>query len=186
MAGPTCAACLTKGARRSHEGALQITDRKAGCALFEFHDPGRLVDGDLELVLVERHPEDPLQGWVPSYRFYMVHPGGGAPLGRIDLRVGDTPQVVLYAGNIGYEVAPQHRGHRYAARACGLLLSLARSHGLDDVWITCNPDNWPSRRTCELAGAKFVEIVDLPPDNEMYRRGERKKCRYRIDLRPAQ
>jgi hypothetical protein len=25
-------------------------------AAFEFHDPGKLVDGDLELVLVEKYP----------------------------------------------------------------------------------------------------------------------------------
>ena len=36
-----------------------------------------------------------------------------------------------------------------------LLLPLARRHGLQTVWITCNPDNWASRRTCELAGAEL-------------------------------
>jgi tagatose 1,6-diphosphate aldolase len=62
-----------------------------------------------------------------------------------------------------------------------LLLPLARSHGLMTIWITCNPDNFASRRTCELAGATLVEIVDLPEDNDMYQRGERQKCRYRLD-----
>jgi tagatose 1,6-diphosphate aldolase len=63
-----------------------------------------------------------------------------------------------------------------------LLLPLARRHGLKDLWITCNPDNLASRRTCELAGAEFVEIVDLPANSGMYRRGDRQKCRYRLDL----
>jgi predicted acetyltransferase len=52
---------------------------------------------------------------------------------------------------------------------------------LQTVWITCNPDNWASRRTCELAGAELVEIVDLPEDNDMYRKGKRRKCRYRLE-----
>ena len=77
---------------------------------------------------------------------------------------------------------PPHRGHRYAARSVRLLLPLARAHGFTTLWITCNPDNWPSRRTCELAGGTLVEIVDLPPDNDMYLEGERQKCRYRFDL----
>lgn len=150
--------------------------------MFEFHNPGRLADGELELVLAAKSPADPMRGWVPAYRFRMVLAGQGQEVGRIDLRVGDTPHIHMYAGHIGYEVLPEHRGHRYAARACRLLLELARSHGLETLWITCNPDNWASRRTCELAGARFVEIVDLPEDTDMYRQGERQKCRYRIDL----
>jgi tagatose 1,6-diphosphate aldolase len=40
---------------------------------------------------------------------------------------------------------------------------LAVRHGLSELWITCNPDNIASRRTCEAAGAELVEVVDLPP-----------------------
>jgi len=47
-------------------------------------------------------------------------------------------------------------------------LALARSHDLNPLWITCNPDNIASRRTCELAGATLVEIVDLPENTDMY------------------
>jgi tagatose 1,6-diphosphate aldolase len=112
----------------------------------------------------------------------MIPAGAGVIAGRIDLRVGDTEHLRYYAGQIGYGVEPLHRGHPYAARAVRLLMPLARRHGLAELWITCNPDNIASRRTCELAGAEFVEIVDLPPDNDMYRRGERQKCRYRLAL----
>jgi len=53
---------------------------------------------------------------------------------------------------------------------------------MTEFWITCNPDNAASRRTCELAGAVLVEIVDLPEDIDMYQEGERQKCRYRLEL----
>ncbi len=149
---------------------------------FSFQAPGLLRDGDLELVLVDTYPGDPKAGWVPAYRFTMRRIGSGANLGGIDLRVGETEHIVRYAGNLGYRVHPQYRGHHYAARACRLLLPLAQSHGLDTLWITCNPENTASRRTCKLAGAEFVEIVDLPRHTEMYRRGERRKCRYRLDV----
>jgi tagatose 1,6-diphosphate aldolase len=150
--------------------------------MFEFRDPGRLIDGELELVLVEEYRGDAAKEYVPAYRFKMRLVGQGEDIGRIELRVGNTEHLIMYAGHIGYGVNPEHRGHRYAARACRLLLPLARSHGLRTIWITCNPDNAASRRTCELAGAEFVEIVALPEDTDMYQEGERRKCRYRLDL----
>ena len=30
-------------------------------------------------------------------------------------------------------------------------------------------------------GAELVEIVDLPEDNDMYQKGERRKCRYLLE-----
>lgn len=41
---------------------------------------------------------------------------------------------------------------------------------------------YTSRRTCEIAGGKLIEIVDLPKDNDQYLEGDRQKCRYRFDL----
>ena len=58
----------------------------------------------------------------------------------------------------------------------------SRRHGLSVVWITCNPDNWPSRRTCERLGGTLVEIVKLPEDNDMYQAGEREKCRWAVPI----
>ena len=150
--------------------------------MFEFQDPGRLIDGDLELVLVEKCPGDSTVGHVPAYRFRMTLAGRDEEIGSIELRVGNTEHIVTYAGHIGYRVDPEHQGRRYAARACKLLLPLARQAGFKTLWITCNPDNIASRRTCEIIGAELVEIVDLPEDTDMYQEGKRQKCRYRLDL----
>jgi predicted acetyltransferase len=147
--------------------------------MFKFQDPGKLIDHDLELVVAEKRPGNPILNYVPTYRCKMMHGGQNKEMGAIDLRVGNTHHIVMYGGHIGYSVFPAYRGHHYAARSVRLLLPLAYSHGLDTLWITCNPDNFASRRTCELAGFTFVEIVDLPPDTDMYREGERQKCRYR-------
>ena len=149
---------------------------------FQFLEPGRLVDDDMELVLVLRTPGRTDKNLVPAYRFEMRHIPSGKRMGSIDLRVGDTYDLVHYGGHLGYGVDREFRGRHYAARSCRLLLSLAQRHGINPVWITCNPDNWPSRRTCELLGCEFVEIVDLPEDTDMYQKGDRQKCRYRWDL----
>lgn len=145
-----------------------------------FLDPGELRDGSLRLVLRERYPGDPARAWVPAYRFAITV--NEEWVGGIDLRLGASQVIVRESGQVGYAVDPPHRGHRYAARALRLVLPLARAHGLDPLWITCDPENLASRRTCELAGGELVEVVDLPPESDMYHRGERRKCRYRINL----
>jgi predicted acetyltransferase len=141
---------------------------------------GPLVDGELRLDVLERVPADPERGWVPAYKFRIVV--DGVPVGRIDLRLGATDFMLRFAGQVGYGIDAGFRGHRYAARALGVLKEVARAHAFDALWITCNPDNLASRRTCELAGAELVEIVDLPADCDMYADGDRSKCRYRLPL----
>jgi tagatose 1,6-diphosphate aldolase len=148
---------------------------------FRFKTPGRLVDGDLELMLIGRHPGDPLKGYVPCYEFEMRRTDTTQRLGLIRLRVGPA-RVLRCPGQIGYEVDEPHRGHRYAARSCRLLLPLARAHGLRAVWLTVDPRNLPSQRTCAIIGARYVETVRIPKDHEMYRNGARFRRRYRLDL----
>lgn len=53
---------------------------------------------------------------------------------------------------------------------------------MENIIITCNPDNIPSKKTCEYVGAKLNAIVDLPPHNDMYIEGERQKCIYEWSL----
>jgi predicted acetyltransferase len=88
----------------------------------------------------------------------------------------------MYAGHIGYGIQEEYRGNHYAARACNLIKKVALDHGFSTLWITCNPENYPSRRTCEILACEFVEIVDLPEDTDMYKAGDRRKCRYRWDI----
>jgi tagatose 1,6-diphosphate aldolase len=147
---------------------------------FEFLPVGRLIDDDLELMLAAREPLNPNIGWVPTYRFDMRCSRRYA--GSISLRIANTEDIVMYLGHIGYNVDVQFRGRHFAARSCGLVFPLARQHGINPVWITCNPDNWASRRSCELAGGELVEIVDVPPNNSLYHRGDYQKCRYKINL----
>ncbi len=102
--------------------------------------------------------------------------------GAIGLRIGDSHDLRMYLGHLGYNVFPAAQGHHYAERSCRLLLDLARRHEMKELWITCNPDNLASRRTCERLGATFEGIVPLPPTHILYKRGERQKCRYHLPL----
>ena len=150
---------------------------------FRFRDPGVLVDGDLRLLLRSTLQADARRGIVPEYVFDMVPPDRPNPvMGRLSLRIGHTEHVEMYAGHIGYSVEPPYRGRRLAARSCLLVLPLARAHGINPLWITCNPENTASRRTCEIVGSTLVETVPIPPDDPLYRRDTKWKCRYRVDL----
>ena len=139
---------------------------------------GELCEGDLRLVLSDIVPH--IYHKVPTYFFRMISSPSGAEVGNINLRVGSTSHIELYAGHVGYGVHQAFRGRRYATRSVGLLVPLARRVGLDPLWVTCDPDNIASRRSLELAGAEFVEIIDVPEDCGIFQNGHPRKCRYRL------
>ena len=150
---------------------------------FKFIRNGKYVDGDLALVLTKTTPADPVKKYVPGYEFEMRNKGRERKVGSIRLRIGRTRPLVGWCGHIGYDVDAKQWGQRYAARSCRLLFPLADAHGLRTLWITCDPENAASRRTCELAGGVYIDTVRVPEGTEMYAEGTRQVRRYRFDLR---
>lgn len=148
---------------------------------FQFIDPGRLTDNDLELVLTKQIPADPVAKRVPYYEFEMRQPGSLTAMGSIRLRIGPE-DILYYAGNIGYEVKEEYRGKHYAARSSLLILPLARAYGLEAAWLTVNPHNTPSLKTCKIIGARYIETVRLPKSHEMYGKSDYYRRRFRRDL----
>lgn len=145
--------------------------------------PGEVVNGvDVSLLLTSISPEDPERDWVPCYHFAITRSKDLVEVGRISLRIGDTEGIRLYAGHIGYSINEVHRGHRYSGKAARILRPLALRHGLKELWITTNPDNTASRNICEWLGATYVDTVDVPPDHEIAKLGEHRKCRYHWKL----
>lgn len=147
-----------------------------------FIDTDFLENDEIKLVLERTVDENAEKDWVPAYHF-AIHDREGIKVGVCDLRIGHNDKL-YYGGNIGYNVAEAHRGRHYAGKACLLLFELARRHDLGYVIITCNPDNLASRRTCEYAGGRLLEIAELPGDNDMRANGETEKCIFRFELIP--
>jgi predicted acetyltransferase len=144
--------------------------------------PPRDRELELQFSRVENHPVHR----VPTYRFRMIHTETGEELDGINLRSGSTPHIARYAGHVGFSVHPSPRGHRYASRALKLLVPIATQLNFEGLWITCDPENAASRRSLELAGAKFVEVVNVPEDRIIYKSGHPRKCRYWIGLSRAE
>lgn len=145
--------------------------------MFTFLNFDYLTDGEIDLVIEEKSEAYEPKGYLPAYKYDIKLHNDSKSIGRIDIRIGHNRNT-YYGGNIGYEIEEAYRGYHYAAKACMLVKQVAHAHGMDRLLITNDPSNLPSRKTCEHIGAKLLEIVDLPEDNEMYKLGDRQKSRY--------
>lgn len=145
-----------------------------------FYNTQDLKDNDIYLRLNKTCEEQPEKKWLPAY-YFDICLLGGEKVGHCDLRIGHNEKTYI-GGNIGYGIDEAFRGNHYAAKACKLLFQQAKKHGMDYLIITCDPTNIPSARTCELAGGTFLEVADIPEDNEMYSEGKRKVNIYKFDI----
>lgn len=145
--------------------------------MFEFKDFDLLTDGEISLKIEDKTPSSDEKGYLPAYRYKIILHDSNITIGNIDIRIGYNENI-YYGGNIGYGIEKSYRGNNYASKACKIIRQVAIAHEMDKLIITCNPDNLPSRKTCEKTGLKLKEIVDLPQHNEMYQEGERQKCIY--------
>ena len=103
-------------------------------------------------------------------------------IGEIDLRLTMNDDM-YYFGHVGYHILEKYRGHRYGSEACSILKIIAKKYfNMQELIITCNPDNYASIKTIERIGGLFVERVDVPKNHELYRIGEKEKLIYRILL----
>ncbi|MBU5593152.1 GNAT family N-acetyltransferase [Clostridium sp. MSJ-4] len=145
--------------------------------MFQFKDFDFLTDGEIDLKIEDKIPPNEKKGYVPAYKYRITMHNSNESIGNIDIRIGYNENT-YYGGNIGYRIEEDYRGNNYAAKACKIIKQIAIAHGMDRLIITCNPNNFPSRMTCEKASLKLKEIVDLPLHNDMYQKGERQECIY--------
>ena len=147
----------------------------------EFLNTDFLENEEIKLVVNRLAEGDPARNWVPAYHFYICD-SQGTVMGYCDLRIGYNDNL-FYGGHIGYGINEEYREHHYAAKACRLLFELARRHGMEYLYITCNPDNLPSRKTLEYLNGELLGIFELPEDNNMrIEEGETEKCIFRFAL----
>ena len=91
-------------------------------------------------------PQKDVAGSVRSAEYSIVLHGTCIRVGYCDLRFGMN-EILYYAGNIGYRIYFPYQGNHYAREAAGLLLNLAaEEYGMEQVLITCSPDNHASRK----------------------------------------
>ena len=139
-------------------------------------------DGEITLHVAPISAADETKGYVPAYKFEIIHLGDGAAVGQIDLRLGYVRNL-YFGGNIGYAVKEEYRGNGYARKACKLVFEIARVHRMPYLMISCREDNIPSRKTLEGLPGTLLETRVPPSYSSLYRLGETTPhCYFRYDL----
>ncbi|MFB9329432.1 GNAT family N-acetyltransferase [Paenibacillus aurantiacus] len=84
---------------------------------------------------------------VPQTTYLLLIDGYSAGYGKIRHRLND--QLKRHGGHIGYVIRPSLRGMGYGKLMLGLLVQEASKLGIEDALLTCNADNWASRKIIE-------------------------------------
>lgn len=118
----------------------------------------------------------------PAIMYGIFRHGSSVKVGECDLRIGMNEEL-YYAGNIGYRIYEPYRGSGYAYEACLLLFQTAKQQfHMDELIITCSPDNTASEKTLEKLNGELIEQADVPATHWLYRRGEKVKNIFRYRL----
>ena len=151
--------------------------------LLGMQKPANRIEGDIVDLYIEHINEAGQDGDTVHTVYYGIYIHGTyTRVGYCDLRAGMNEEL-YYAGNIGYHIFTRYRGHGYAREATKLLLAIAaEKFGMEEVLITCSPDNMASHRTLEHLGGEKTDTVDVPSWHWLYRRGEKVKEIYRFRI----
>ena len=109
------------------------------------------------------------EGYVPESTYWLVD--NNEFIGRVNLRHKLNVNLSRLGGHIGYDIRPSKRGKGYGRKILGLALQKAQQIGLDNVLITCNINNIPSKRVIEANGGileNSEKVGDRQPDKLRY------------------
>ena len=110
----------------------------------------------VRLVVGARNPFAPRpRGYVPWTELWMAE--GDEYLGRITLRHELTDALLTWGGHIGYAVRPSARRRGIASAALRRILEVADDRGINPALVTCDVDNFASRRVIERAGGEYED-----------------------------
>lgn len=95
--------------------------------------------------------------------WFVVRDAAGEPLGLCGLVERDG----LDAPDIGYAFLERHAGKGYATEAARAVLAYARGPlGHSRILAITGPDNTASQRVLEKIGLRFVQMINLPGQDE--------------------
>ncbi len=120
---------------------------------------------------------------VPTILFDVYVKSMDRVVGRVEYRFESDYEVKFY-GNVGYVIYPPYRGNNYAYLGTKLMLEkiAIRHPEINQVVITCNPDNIASKKTIEKLDATYLGRIKVDRHHELYRLGEKEKEVYALYL----
>ena len=118
---------------------------------------------------------------LPYYWFDIIENVSQTSVGKISIRIGHNYHS-YYNGNIGYEINEEYRGFGYAYIASCMVIDIAKTYKMDNIYLTCNEDNIASYKTIEKLGAVLKEIVKPPKDFFAYSENMERYRIYKLNL----
>jgi predicted acetyltransferase len=115
------------------------------------------------------------KGWVPCHTYWLSN-NDNEILGSIRIREYLNNDFLReIAGHIGYDISPRYRRNGYGKTILKLGLEKAKDIGLNKVLVTCDFDNYPSKKIIEANKGVF--------ESEIYNKSKNKKLRrYWIEI----
>ncbi len=129
-----------------------------------------------------RVDEETAYDGVPAIYYDIYRNEDSARVGSIDLRLtieGD----MYYYGHVGYNIIKKYRGNNYVYYACKILFEIAKyEFDMDELIITCSPDNIASYKTLKKLNGEIIDLVHIPKNHTLYSLGETSKYIFRFKI----
>lgn len=107
--------------------------------MFEFTDKFDTLENDeLILKITQKYSGD--DEMIPFYYYDIIRKSNSVTVGKISIRIGSNFHS-YYNGHIGYEIFKEYRGNGYSYKASLMVLDIARFHGMDFIYLTCDESN---------------------------------------------
>ncbi len=148
--------------------------------MFEFTDKFDKIESDeLALKITQKYNGD--DKMIPFYYYDIIRKTDSVTVGKISIRIGNNFHS-YYNGHIGYEIFKEYRGNGYAYKANCMVHDVARFHGMEFVYLTCDESNIASYKTIEKLGAELVEICNVPKEYFGWCEGMERQKIYKLKL----
>lgn len=145
----------------------------------------KIIKGDIvDLQFVKETNENTAYDGIPTVYYNILKHDTNTKVGSIDLRL-KMNEYMYYYGHVGYDIIKRYRGNNYSYYACLMVFKIAKEkHHLDELFLTCNPDNVASYKILKKLKGELIEVAQVPIDHELYKLGDKYKCifRYKIKL----
>lgn len=103
--------------------------------------------------------------YVPQTAYWLLINGKPVGIGKLRSHLNDNLRKI--GGHIGYTIRPTQRGKGYGKIILAELLKKAKEKGINEVLVTCDESNIPSRKIIESNNGELEAI-------------EQDECRYWI------
>ncbi|WP_230202550.1 GNAT family N-acetyltransferase [Paenibacillus ihumii] len=98
------------------------------------------------------------EGYVPQTIYWLYVDGKPVAYGKLRHQLNEKLRV--YGGHVGYIVRPTERGKGYGKLFLSEMIKQAKKLEIEQLLITCNEDNVPSRKVIESNHGQLESVTD--------------------------